>query len=102
MALVNIQSKNWWKCDPYPRTNQLILVYIGAVFTLITRNKRIFLLSFQHHLPSYDKHQLTPHQETKIPVNPLIRSNSLIDMMQAQYVMVNNTLHHVEYAKTQQ
>lgn len=51
--------------------------------------------------PAY-QHQRSPYEKTNIPVDPLLGRHGLIDMMDAEQMMIDDAFHKMEDSKTHQ
>src|SRR3954447_15419528 len=60
------------------------------------------LFAGAHEHPAYDEHRRTPHQEADVPIDTVLDRNQLIDMVNAEDLVVNKALDHIENPKAYQ
>src|SRR5215213_1974789 len=60
------------------------------------------LFARAHDHPACDEHRHTPHQEADIPIDAVLDRNQLIDVVNAEELVVNEALDHIEGPKAYQ
>ena len=68
--------------------------------SLFHRPNSIYSAHFSQ-VPPAGNNGNAPDEKSDIPPDPLCVRHGLIDMMDTEYEVIDRTLHHIEYAKTQ-
>ena len=58
--------------------------------------RRAFATTLGIKVPADDEHCRSPQNKPDIPVDPILRISQLIDVMDAEQVMINNAFHDIE------